>query len=155
MSAVVCSSEFFCHRAMLCAVLNAISLHRLRIMAAHALGLLRDDRVPGILKEGLGDRDHRVRGEIASSLGMYNPAIVSEMLIDIIKGDRSRYVRSAALYSLKRLYFRKSLLPLFHIYAEEKDPIFADMLRKVIVDFIGRFVSYEDIPDWDIRSHYF
>ncbi len=113
---------------------------RLRIMSAHALGVLRDDRVPGILKECLGDRDLRVRGEIAASLGMYNPGIVSEMLIEIIKGDRSRYVRSAALYSLKRLYFRKSLLPLFSIYSEEKDPIFADMVKKVIIDFISRFV---------------
>ena len=121
-------------------ILSADKNPKLRVRSAYALGIARDDRAIPVLRDALKDDDYRVRAEAASSLGMYDARTVSQLLIDIISSDRSRYVRSSALYALKRLANKKTLLPLFNIYSAEKDPVFSDMLRKVIIEFINKFV---------------
>jgi len=47
-------------------------------------------------------------------------------------------VRSAALYALKKINDRKSVIPLFDIYSTEKDPVFREQMRSVIRSYLEK-----------------
>jgi len=111
---------------------------RLRVKSAYFFGYTRDNRAVKILLKGLEDPDFRVRAEVCSSLGNYRNSLVLSSLLDIIKADSKRYVRSSALYSIKKMYNKKLLLHLFDQYSIEKDIIFKFMLENVIRGFIKR-----------------
>jgi len=109
---------------------------RLKIKAAYAFGVIKDDRHVRILVRGLKDRDFRVRAEVCNSLGNYKLKSVVVRLLGVVKNDSVLYVRSAALYSLKRINNRAAILPLFDLYSEEADPVFRELLRQVLRRFI-------------------
>ena len=121
-------------------ILISDTSENLRIKAAFALGVIRDQRAISILLQGLDDSSYRVRAEAANSLGLYkNPAVIAK-LTDVVAKDHESYVRSAALYSLKRINERKSAVQLFDIYAKEQDPLFKELLRGVIREFMSRYL---------------
>ena len=101
----------------------------LRIKAAYTLGIIRDERAPSILAGGMKDKSFRVRGEICAALSVYRARIVTDTLVETVKHDTEIYVRTAALYGLLSMKDRKMLVPLFDIFAIEKDPLFRDILR--------------------------
>ncbi len=104
----------------------------LRIKAAYALGIIRDDRAASVLVKGLQNRDYRVRAEICNSLGYYRQAISMNALLRVIEKDKKRYVRSSALYALKKQRDKRSILRLFDVFAAEDDPVFREIMRKVL-----------------------
>ena len=113
---------------------------KLRIKAAFALGEIREEsETYSILKKALSDGDYRVRGEACNALGRLKKAGVSGILIETITNEKSRYVRSAALYALKRIDDRRNTTALFDIYSGEKDPLFREMLRLYIRKYIIRY----------------
>lgn len=105
---------------------------RLRILAAHVLGKITNDRNLDLLLKYKNDTDYRVRAEIAGSLGSYRSAKSQKGLFKLIKGDNTRYVRSAALFSLCRINDRSSIVPLFDQFSNEKDYIFREQLRQTL-----------------------
>lgn len=113
---------------------------QLRIRVAYALGVIGDQRALPLLLKGLQDADYRVRAEVCNSLGFYrNPASIGALL-GAVSNDRELYVRSAGLYALKRINQGSAVLPLFDLYAKEKDPVFRELLRKVLRHFIDVFI---------------
>ena len=102
----------------------------LRIRAVYALGEVAEERnTMDILIAALSDSDYRVRGEVCSAMGKIRKNRPSQLLLTQIKKDNSRYVRSAALYSIERIKDGKDLIPLFDIYSVERDPVFREMLK--------------------------
>jgi len=112
----------------------------LRIKAAYTLGIVRDERAPSILAGGMKDKSYRVRGEICAALSLYRARIVTDTLLEAVKNDAETYVRTAALYGLLSLRDRKLLVPLFDIFAAEKDPLFRDILRVNIRKHMEQFL---------------
>jgi len=110
----------------------------LKIKAAYTMGLIRENRVISALIRGSNDSSFKVRAEIANSLGNYKAGGIIEQLISLIRYDKKRYVKSAAIYSLKRINNRKSAVPLFDVYSKEKDPVIKELLRQVIRNFMKR-----------------
>ncbi len=112
----------------------------LRVKSAYALGVIRDNHAVAVLMQGMSDPSMKVRAEIANSLGMYKTSDSIRSLLETVEKDREIYVRSAALYSLKRINDRKSALQLFDVYSREKDALFSEMLRSVIRHFMQRYL---------------
>lgn len=112
---------------------------RLRIKAAYVLGIIRDERAVPVLAKGLEDRDFRVRAESAASLGSYRSRAALNSLLETVKRDRVRYVRSAALYSIKNINDRSALAELFEIFSVEKEPVFRLILKDVIAGMIKKY----------------
>jgi HEAT repeat protein len=110
----------------------------LRISAACALGYISDSRGLAPLISALGDGDYRVRAEASSSLGNFRNRAATEPLLAVVAADSDRYARSAALYALKKINDRKAVIPLYDLYALEKDPVFKEQLRSVIRAFLER-----------------
>jgi len=110
----------------------------LRIDAAYALGWIKDSRGLPILLEALDDADFRVRAEASAAAGNFRDRSASASLIEVVSRDRERYVRSAALYALKKINDRKSVIPLFDIYSTEKDPVFREQMRSVIRSYLEK-----------------
>ncbi|MBN1533942.1 MAG: HEAT repeat domain-containing protein [Spirochaetes bacterium] len=121
-------------------VLNSDRNESLRIKAAFALGVVREQRAVTVLLQGAGDRSVKVRAEVANSLGMYKTSESIGRLLEMTERDDDIYVRSAALYSLKRINDRKTAVPLFDIYSRERDTVFRELLRTVIRDFMNRYL---------------
>lgn len=96
----------------------------LRIRAAYGLGIIGGNRGLQILHKALKDADYRVRGEACGSLGALREKYSTQALVLLIKDDNDRYVRLAALYALERIRDKSSIIPLYDIYAAEKDPVF-------------------------------
>ncbi|MCP4132252.1 MAG: HEAT repeat domain-containing protein [bacterium] len=113
---------------------------RLRIKAAYLLGIAHEARSVDILVKGLKDPDYRVRAEICNSLGSYQTSYTISKLLSVIQHEKVRYVRSAALYSLKRINDRKSIIHLFDIYSYEKEPVFREILRQTLREFVKRYI---------------
>jgi HEAT repeat protein len=113
---------------------------RIRAKAAHALGVINNDRTIYILEKAAQDPDYRVRAEACHSLGMFRSRNVLTPLLEIIKSEKTRYVKTAALYSIDRLNEKKALLPLFRIYSKEEDPVFRKILEEVITKYIKRYI---------------
>ncbi|PKL16470.1 MAG: hypothetical protein CVV49_16045 [Spirochaetae bacterium HGW-Spirochaetae-5] len=106
---------------------------KMRIKAVYAAGVSLDEsRSVDLLKDALSDEDYRVRGEACSALGSFKRKGVSEILINQIKTDKSRYVRSAALYSIVKINDADNIVKLFDIYSYEEDMVFKEILRDII-----------------------
>lgn len=114
---------------------------KIRIKAVYAIGAAGENRDSAeTLKEALLDEDYRVRGEACSSLGYLKKSGASEILINQIKTDKSRYVRTAALYAVVRINDSKNIIKLFDIYSFEEDRVFRELLRGVIRNSIKKGV---------------
>lgn len=110
-----------------------------RIKAIYALGVAGDSRdAIDILKEAASDSEYRIRGEACNALGMFKKSGTSSFLIEQIKNDRSRYVRSAALFSIVRINDSSNIIKLFDIYAVEEDRVFREMLRGILRGYIKK-----------------
>jgi HEAT repeat protein len=113
---------------------------KLRIKSAYTLGLAGNMNAARILMQGLKDSNYRVRAEICNSLGNYRDRKVLEALLNVIKKERSRYVKTAALYSIQKINDKYAALGLFDIYSREKDPIFKEMLRVMVRGYIRKYL---------------
>jgi HEAT repeat protein len=106
---------------------------KMRIKAVYAAGVsVEENSSLPILKDALSDEDYRVRGEACGVMGSFRRKEVSEILINQIKTDKSRYVRSAALYSIVKINNSENIIRLFDIYSYEEDLVFKEILRDVI-----------------------
>jgi HEAT repeat protein len=112
---------------------------KMRILAAYALGKIKNRKSTALLLSAIHDKEIKVRAEVCSSLGNYRDKIVVRKLIRVINGDRFRYVRTAALYALMSIRDRSSVLPLFDRYAFEEDPVFKEKLRIFLREFIKKY----------------
>jgi len=121
-------------------ILTSDSNFRMRSRAAYVLGVIRDKRAVKYLVQGLNDKDYRVRGESGNSLGNFEGNLAVSSLLKALKTDRSRFVRSAALFSLKRINRKKVLIRVFDVYSVEEDPVFREMLRSFIKKAIGKYI---------------
>ena len=110
-----------------------------RIKVAYALGKIKHKKSISVLLKGISDIDPRVRAEICKSLGYYKDKKIVARLLMLINDDLKRYVKSAALYSIKKIGDKKVILPLFDRYCIETDPILKGMLKKIIRKFIKRY----------------
>ena len=79
-----------------------------------------------------------MRAEACNTLGKFSSRRVVKPLLERVAKDNKRYVRSAALYALKRIDKRKNIKKLFDQFAQEKEPVFKDQLRIVLRSLIGR-----------------
>jgi HEAT repeat protein len=105
---------------------------RMRIKAAYLIGISFDTRAQSILLSKLADPDFRVRAEVCSSLSNYRNRQVATALADLMAKELDRYVRTSALYSIKRIGDKTSLIRIFDVYSKEKDSLFRDILRHSI-----------------------
>lgn len=112
---------------------------KMRILAAFALGEIKNRKSMALLLSALHDREIKVRAEVCHSLGSYRDKIVVRRLIHVVNGDSYRYVRTAALYALMSIRDRSSVLPLFDRYAFEEDPVFKEKLRIFLRKFIKKY----------------
>lgn len=112
----------------------------LRVLAAYALGYIRNTKGLHVVIEALKDRDFRVRAEACAALGSFGNRNTIKDLLELVSNDTERYTRSAALYAIKKIDDRKSVLPLYDIYALEKDPVFKEQMRGVIRYFIDKYL---------------
>lgn len=114
---------------------------KMRIKAVYAVGASGEERNSlDILKEAALDEDYRVRGEACSVMGTMKKSSASEFLISRIKTDKSRYVRSAALYSIVKISDSKNVIRLFDIYSSEDDRVFKEMLRNTIRNSLQKYI---------------
>ncbi len=109
----------------------------LRVRSAYALGSIRSKGAVPILLQGLKDPDPKVRAEVCNSLGNFNIKKSGTALLNMINDEQVRYVRSAALYSIKRLKKKYFILPLFDRYTIENDPIIKEKMRFVLRGFLN------------------
>jgi HEAT repeat protein len=84
------------------------------------------------LLEAAKDPNYQLRTEASNSLGNFRNPKSIEMLFDKIKNDKVRYVRSAALYSIASINDKKSINILYDLYCVETEPVFKEMMRKVL-----------------------
>ncbi|MCU0822507.1 MAG: HEAT repeat domain-containing protein [Spirochaetes bacterium] len=108
----------------------------IRILSAVALGSIRFKDSINILIGALNDPDPKVRAEICNSLGYYSTKESVQSLIDALNDDQDRYVRTAALYSIKRMGLKYVVTPLFDRYVIEDDPIVKEKLRMTVRSFL-------------------
>ena len=114
---------------------------KMRIKAVYAIGAVSEESGSlEILKEAPLDEDYRVRGEACSAMGSLKKAGASEILINQIKTDKSRYVRSAALYSIVKINDSKNIIKLFDIYSVEEDRVFKEILREIIRNSLQKYI---------------
>jgi HEAT repeat protein len=112
----------------------------LRVKSAYVLGFSGSQQAFAALREGLKDPDFRVRAEVCNSLGSFRNRQALEILFEVLDKEEQVYVKSAALYSIKRINDKSSLLGLFDRYNRENDPIFREMLREAIREYIKRYI---------------
>lgn len=106
--------------------------YRIRILASYALGRIKSNWSSSILLEGKSDKSKEVRAEICNSLGFYYDNNILKELIAFVNNDPETYVRSAALFSIKKIGMKAAILPLFDRYTAEIDPIFKEQIRFVL-----------------------
>lgn len=113
----------------------------MRIRAVYTLGETGEERSTiDIITLSLSDPDYRVRGEGCNALGKLKKSRPSQLLINQIRTDSSRYTRSAALYSLEIIKDKKDIIPLFDIYSMEKDTVFRELLRNYLRGYLVNLV---------------
>jgi HEAT repeat protein len=106
--------------------------YRMRIMASYTLGRIKHNWSSLILLEAKNDNSKEVRAEIFNSLGFYNDKNILKELLDVVNNDPESYVRSAALFSIKRINSKSAILPLFDRFNTELDPVFKEQVRFVL-----------------------
>jgi HEAT repeat protein len=112
----------------------------LRIKAAYVLGLSGSQQAFFALQQALKDSDFRVRAEVCNSIGNFRTRQAIATLFEVLERNEQVYVKSAALYAIRRINEKSSLLGLFDLYTKEKDPIFREMLQDVVRDYIKRYI---------------
>jgi len=114
---------------------------KMRIKAVYAIGaVIEENSSREILKEAALDEDYRVRGEACSVMGSFKKNGMSDFLINRIKTDKSRYVRTAALYSIVKINDSKNVIRIFDIYSFEDDRVFKEILREIIRNNLKRYI---------------
>jgi HEAT repeat protein len=106
--------------------------YKMRVIASYALGRIKHNWSSSILLEGKNDKSKEVRAEICNSLGFYNDKNIIKELLEVVNNDSEEYVRSAALFSIKRLGAKYAVLPLFDRFNTEIDPVFKEQIRFVL-----------------------
>ena len=110
----------------------------LKIKAAVLFGIIKNKGIEEFLIRALKDKNFRVRAEVSNSLGFYKSSISLKALFDILKNENKRYVKSSALYAIKRINRKDSIEPLFLIFSYEKDPVFKSIMRETILKMIKK-----------------
>jgi HEAT repeat protein len=119
-------------------IISGDNNEKIRVYTAYALGIINKKQSETLLCDSLTDRSKEVRAEICHSLVYFNNKRVINKLLDIINYDSDLYVRSAALFTLKKIGGESEILPLFDRYAIESDPVFKEQIRRVIRVLIKR-----------------
>lgn len=104
----------------------------LRIRSAYAMGEIQDRDAVVHLIRVLTDPEIKVKAEACHALGHFKTRQSIDALLEVSEKEKERYVRTAALYSLKTIRDRKSLLPLFDQYTVETEPVYRELLKQVI-----------------------
>ena len=92
------------------------------------------------LQQGLRDKDYRVRAEACNSLGYYRNRQALASLFDVLAAENNFYIKTAALNSVRRINDKSSLMGLFDLYTVERDPLFKELLRDAVREYIKRFI---------------
>ena len=111
----------------------------LRVKAAYLLGLRRDPQTMYSLIDSLKDEQDTVRAEACSSLANYQMVQATDALVGAISGNKSRYVKSAALYAIVKSRTRNATVGLFDIFAFEQDPVLRFHLYKTLRELIVKY----------------
>lgn len=114
---------------------------RIRLKAVFLLGEISEAAAVPVLYKCIEDADFRIRAEASNSLGNYRNRQVHDLLISVIKKDKSKYVRSAALYAVKRHSDRASAVALFDIFSSEEEIIIRELLREALRDMIKKYTG--------------
>lgn len=111
----------------------------LRVHAAFCIGEISQAQGLPLLLDAAKDADMRVRAEALNALAHYKDQRAADVMLESIAGGDDIYVRSAALYALKKIRLKSTLLPLFHAYSEEKNAIFKELLKISVAELIAYF----------------
>ncbi len=112
----------------------------LRIKAGYALSFSGSLQGQAALQQGLRDKDYRVRAEACNSLGYYRNRQALSSLLDVLAAEDNFYIKTAALNSVRRINDKSSLMGLFNLYTVERDPLFKELLRDAVREYIKRFI---------------
>jgi HEAT repeat protein len=112
----------------------------LRVKAAYVLGYSGGQQAFTALQKALRDSDFRVRAEACNSLGNYRNRQALASLFDVLEKEDQVYVKSAALYAVKRINDKSSLMGLFDLFSREHDPVFRELLHNAIQEYIRRYI---------------
>ncbi|MEW6525625.1 MAG: HEAT repeat domain-containing protein [Spirochaetota bacterium] len=110
----------------------------LRIYAVYALGVIRDERTLPLIIESLDDEDFRIRAEAAAALSQFKGKNVVISLLEYYPKEKEVYVKTAIIFSLKRICDAGSLQKLFIIYTQEQDLVLKMILSNTIQHIITR-----------------
>ena len=111
-----------------------------RIKSAYILGFSGTYAAQAALLQALNDPDYRVRAEVCNSLGNYRNRQALASLLEVLGREEGVYVKSAALYAVKRMNDKYSLPGLFDLYAREHDPVFKELLQEAVREYIKRYL---------------
>jgi HEAT repeat protein len=112
----------------------------LRIKSAYVLGNTKTNAALSVLLRALNDTDFRVRAEVCNSLSHYRNRLALTGLLEVLSRAEPLYVKTAALYAVKRINDKQSLLGLFELYSKEQDPVFNELLKETVREYIKRFI---------------
>ncbi len=112
----------------------------LRIKSACVLGFSANMSSQTALQQALKDQDYRVRAEACNSLGYFRNRQALAGLMEVLGRDEPAYVKSSALYAIRRINDKSSLIGLFDLYCRETDPVFREMLHDAIREYIKKFI---------------
>jgi len=112
----------------------------LRIKAGHVLSFSGSLQGQAALQQGLRDKDYRVRAEVCNSLGYYRNRQALASLFEILAAENNFYIKTAALNSVRRINDKSSLMGIFDLYTVERDPLFKELLRDAVREYIKRFI---------------
>jgi HEAT repeat protein len=121
-------------------ILLADSNADLRIKSAYILGNVRTNAALLALLHALNDSDFRVRAEVCNSLGYYRTRLALTSLLEVLSRAEPLYVKTAALYAVKRMNDKQSLPALFELYTKELNPVFNELLKETVREYIKRFI---------------
>jgi len=121
-------------------ILTSDSSLQLRIKSAYVLSFSGSQQGQAALEKGLHDRDYRARAEVCNSLGYYRNRQALTSLFDVLANETGFYIKTAALNSVRRINDKSSLMGLFDLYTIEKDPLFKELLRDAVKEYIRRFI---------------
>lgn len=110
----------------------------LRMYAVYALGVIRDERTVPLIIESLDDEDFRIRAEAAAALSQFKGKNVVIPLLESYSKENEVYVKTAIVFSLKKICDIGSLQKLFIIYTQEQDIVLKMILSSAIQHIITR-----------------
>ncbi len=119
-------------------IVNNEENRSLRIYAVYALGVIRDERTVPLIVGSLDDEDLRMRAEAAAALSQFKGKNVVIPLLEHYPKEKELYVKTAIVFSLKRICDAGSLQKLFVIYTKEQDMVLKMMLSSAIQHIITK-----------------